>query len=79
MATLISPEQAGNIGHAVIDVREFPEYAAGGNQRLGWSRSLRWSARPPNGTRQSRFFLSAAAERELLKQQRLWSALVFKT
>lgn len=28
MATLISPEQAGNIGHAVIDVREFPEYAA---------------------------------------------------
>lgn len=29
MATLISPEQARNIGHAVIDVREFPEYAAG--------------------------------------------------
>ena len=29
MATLISPEQARNIGHAVIDVREFPEYATG--------------------------------------------------
>ena len=29
MATLVSPEQARNIGHAVIDVREFPEYAAG--------------------------------------------------
>lgn len=29
MATLLSPEQARNIAHAVIDVREFPEYAAG--------------------------------------------------
>jgi rhodanese-related sulfurtransferase len=29
MATLITPEQARNIGHAVVDVREFPEYAAG--------------------------------------------------
>lgn len=29
MATLISPEQARNIGPAVVDVREFPEYAAG--------------------------------------------------
>ena len=29
MATLVSPEEARNIGHAVIDVREFPEYASG--------------------------------------------------
>lgn len=29
MATLISPEQTKTAGHTVIDVREFPEYAAG--------------------------------------------------
>lgn len=29
MATSISPERAKTLGHAVIDVREFPEYAQG--------------------------------------------------
>ncbi len=29
MATLVSPEQAQSIGHTVIDVREFTEYASG--------------------------------------------------
>ena len=29
MATLLSPEQAQRNGHTVIDVREFPEHAAG--------------------------------------------------
>ena len=29
MATLITPEQARNTGHPIVDVREFPEYAAG--------------------------------------------------
>jgi hypothetical protein len=78
MATLISPEQARNIGHTVIDVREFPEYAAGAIKGSRLVPSLRSRRRRLTGTGQSRFFSFAEAEREPLKQQGLWSGLDFR-